>query len=344
MPPIEPMREGSFSAALAMMSMEFRPEPPPVMTMPAGRSPFLPILLQMRLDELEYVREPRGHDLLELLPRERAAGDGADLDLLGFFQRHLQSEGDVVGDVGRADGEDFERGRDAVLEDGDRDRLGADVGQNATGDFLRFRQSHETGGDRRGHDIFDFDAGFIDGLDEVGHVMVETGDEERLLLELVAGHAGRIPQRRTCRRSCIAAGCCKMMRRLAIEAGGMSFSHCSCNLARSSSVIFRVSPRSHDRARDRHAREADAADAHECFLDLDAGFFLGDGDCLADALGYVAHIGHISVAQAARFGHAGADDFGQAFSFFSRASTITTLHVGADVDSCYYVSCHGIVR
>ena len=38
----------------------------------AGRQEPIPAdLAEMRLDELEDVRRPRGHDLLELLPRER---------------------------------------------------------------------------------------------------------------------------------------------------------------------------------------------------------------------------------------------------------------------------------
>ncbi len=91
----------------------------------------------------------------------------AEFDSFRFFERNLESEGDVVGDVGRSDGEDFEGDGDVVFVDDDGDGLGADVGEDTPGHALGFGERDKRGGDGCGTRVNHVDAGFFDGADEV---------------------------------------------------------------------------------------------------------------------------------------------------------------------------------
>ena len=68
--------------------------------------PASPDLFQMRVDKFENIVEARFDDLVEFL-FWIGAGGTAHLYFFCFFEWYLETEGDVVCDVGRADWEDL---------------------------------------------------------------------------------------------------------------------------------------------------------------------------------------------------------------------------------------------
>ena len=155
-------------------------EAPPVRMTPAGSipTPAARISLPQQLERLAHARlddladlepadgppgvlaEDRDADLLVVArPPRRSRGAVADLELLGDLEARLEPDRDVVGDVVAADRQDARVERRALLEEGEVDRAGADVGDRDAQLLLGLGQDGLGGGERIGDELVDLDAG-----------------------------------------------------------------------------------------------------------------------------------------------------------------------------------------
>src|SRR3989344_2398216 len=85
--------------------------------------------LQVFVHQGKQRGEPRRDEVINLLARVHGTGELAELHPLGFFERDTKAERDVVGDVACARWEDFDRHRDALVVDDDRDGPGPNICQ-----------------------------------------------------------------------------------------------------------------------------------------------------------------------------------------------------------------------
>ena len=120
----------------------------------------------MSTHQTEHIFKARKHDVVQFLFRILVSAP-TKLEELRFFKRDLESERDIVGDVGRSDREDLKRDRYPFFVNDDRKCLCADVGEHTPRHFLCFGQRDEGCGDRRCTGIDGFDPRFLYGTDHV---------------------------------------------------------------------------------------------------------------------------------------------------------------------------------
>ena len=116
----------------------------------------------------------------------------ADLELLGDLDARLEPDRDVVGDVRAADRQDPGVERRAVLEEGEVDRPGADVGDRDAELLLGLGQDRLGRRQRVDDQLVDLDPGRGDALGQVLDRGRRRGDDVRLDLEPQRAHPERV--------------------------------------------------------------------------------------------------------------------------------------------------------
>ncbi len=163
--------------------------------------------------QLEGLAHPRFDDLADLEPADGAPGvlaedrdadllvvDDAlqvarpvlDLEVLGDLEARLEPDRDVVGDIRAADREHPRMERRAVLEEGEVDRAGTDVGDRDPELLLRRGQDGLGRGERVDDELVDLDARLGDALGEVLDGRRRRRDDVGLDLELEGAHPERV--------------------------------------------------------------------------------------------------------------------------------------------------------
>ena len=122
----------------------------------------------------------------------QVAGPVADLELLGDLDARLEPDRDVVGDVRAADRQDPGVERRAVLEEGQVDRPGADVGDGHAELLLGLGQDRLGRRQRVDHQLVDLDPGRRDALGQVLDRRGRRGDDVGLDLEPQRAHPERV--------------------------------------------------------------------------------------------------------------------------------------------------------
>ncbi len=122
----------------------------------------------------------------------QVAGPVADLEFLGDLDARLEPDRDVVGDVRAADRQDPGVERRAVLEEGQVDRPGADVGDGHAELLLGLGQDRLGRCQRVDHQLVDLDPGRRDALGQVLDRRRGRGDDVGLDLEPQRAHPERV--------------------------------------------------------------------------------------------------------------------------------------------------------
>ena len=134
----------------------------------------------------------RHADLLVVGDVPQIARPVADLQLLGHLEARLEADRDVVRDVVAAHRQDPRVERRALLEQGEVDRPGADVGDRDAELLLGLGQHGLGRGQRVRDELVDLDARRLHALGQVLDRGGGRGDDVRLDLESQGAHPERI--------------------------------------------------------------------------------------------------------------------------------------------------------
>src|SRR3989344_2307410 len=137
----------------------------------------------MCIDEFENVREA-GRDNVTHFFVWSFVWKQTQLDLLSLLKRDAQTQSDVISDINRTEGEDFERSVQAILVGYERNSLGTQVYEYRAGVTSAWGKGDHALGDGCGVEVGHLGALRFDSRNESLNVWHGRGDEEGADFEL----------------------------------------------------------------------------------------------------------------------------------------------------------------